>query len=586
MKMKRIYSLLVALFAGLCVFAQGNKLNQTVQVTNTYKTDLNNFEKNSEAAFIPDSLYKFDLNFDYGGFSNPYKGTSLGFVPSYTDLELANTRPHGDSFYLRAGAGYTFHPELDLEWTFWSNKRLKMGMFARNRSYVGDYHNIEATDAIDGKSGNEILGKSGKSGFGYSSMTLVGINGRADWEKLMLRFDLSYDGVHSKMNDYMALAARAYNSVRVRGELSSLNSDRSNNFRYGAKVDYVLGSSLLSRSDARTGRLLEHVINVGVNGGYDFFKGHSICADVVADAAVCPAGGLDFISNTAPYDYLNVLLNPRYSYSSEKVKVEAGMALLVTGVKNVNRGRNVLEPWPVLKLEWKAIEGWLDVFASSDLKGDFYGARSSAFNDVFNLPVMMYEDPTGDVSKNIPGYAVVKRRTVDAGLRGSGWDAFWYEIGAGFETVENRPMYAVSFDADGAPGLKVVMLNVPNVNARVKLGFDKAGVKFNASAEYLHYYGDNVSSIKPSAFNADVNVSYDIRSRIKPCVGCYFQSPYTSNGYRTQFIYDLYASVEGRLNNNISLYLKGSNLLNRANQYIPMVASRGVEVTAGVVLNF
>lgn len=555
--MKRIYILFGFAFACFCASAQNGNMNQTVQVTNKYKTDLNNFEKSPSETFIPDSLYTFNLNFDYSGLTNPYKGASLGFSPSYTNLELARVQKKTDVFYMRLGAGYTFRPELDLEWMFWSGKRVKLGMFARSRSHVGNYHDVKPVDGV--------LRKSGESGFGYSSMSLLGLNGRADWETFRLRFDVSYDGVFSQLTPYMQNSKRSYNSFRTKLDFSSVNDDRMNNFRYGAKIDYVLGSSILVGADGGRNDFVEHNLLVSAEGGYDFSNGHSAQMDLDVSANL-----------SGNYNCVLSVLRPKYAFSSDRFKVDAGLGMLVTTSANVDRGRGVLDVWPIMNLEWKAVDGWLDVFAKADIKGEFYGARMSAFNDVFNIPVMDGSDMR---------YAAVKHHTIGGGFRGSGWDVFSYEVGAGYANIENCPLYSVEFSS-GVPSLSVVMREIYNANVHVNLGLDMAGVGVGVKAEYLHYFGTNASSFSPSAFNADVFVSYNVKSRILPKVGCAFQSPYRSNEYKTPFVYDLYASVEGRLNNNLSLYLKGSNLLNRANQYIPMIASKGVSITAGVVLNF
>ena len=82
-QMKRTIIFLLAIGCSMLGRAQDPKLNQTVQVTNRYKTDLDSFEKDSLKTFIPDSLYKFDLNFDYSGFTNPYKAVRS----EYTSLK-------------------------------------------------------------------------------------------------------------------------------------------------------------------------------------------------------------------------------------------------------------------------------------------------------------------------------------------------------------------------------------------------------------------------------------------------------------------------------------------------------------------
>lgn len=570
--MKRTIIFLLAIGCSMLGRAQDSKLNQTVQVTNRYKTDLDSFEKDSLKTFIPDSLYKFDLNFDYSGFTNPYKAVRSEFLPSYTNLELAARPWNADKLYLKLGLGYTLNPEVDLEWNFYSGRRFKMGMFAQNRSYFGNYHCIES-DA------SKLLVKDGNKSFGLASTSLFGFNGRSDWESCRLLFSLSYDGVHSLLPEHfnsapsLARVLRSYNAMRAKIDFASVRDDRQNNFRYGFKLDYVLGSSVL-KGFAATPAIIEHNLLFDAEFGYDFEKGHSLEVEALAASTF----SLQNAAGVAPYHCTDVVLKPRYAYSHGNITVEAGLSVLFTAGKGVNRGDNILEVWPALRLDWKAVDGWLDVFVHSDMKGSFDGARGSAFRDVFNIP------HTEAVM------AETKDMTLDGGLRGNITDAFSYEIGVGYQGIENCPLYKVDF-GDGAFVTPIMPVNIIygalyNANAHLDFGFRMSGFRLDGRAEYFYWFGGVSHLYTPSSFKADVSLGYDLRSRVFPKIGCAFQSPYRSNSYRTQFIYDLYASVEGRLNNNLSLYLKGSNLLGRANQYIPLLAPKGVAVTAGVVLNF
>ena len=70
--MKKIYFISAALLAGVSMSAQN--LNPTVSVTRAYEGKLLDVHKPMEKMFVPDSLNKFDLDFDYSVFENPYKG--------------------------------------------------------------------------------------------------------------------------------------------------------------------------------------------------------------------------------------------------------------------------------------------------------------------------------------------------------------------------------------------------------------------------------------------------------------------------------------------------------------------------------
>ena len=57
------------LAATLSLTAQN--INQTVQVTNEYETKFEDFKRQTPELQLPDSLYRFDYDFDYSVFDSP-----------------------------------------------------------------------------------------------------------------------------------------------------------------------------------------------------------------------------------------------------------------------------------------------------------------------------------------------------------------------------------------------------------------------------------------------------------------------------------------------------------------------------------
>lgn len=59
---KRIYFTAAAL--GACAISFGQNLNPTVEVTNTYEGDPSHIQKPLTEMMVPDSLLRFDLDFN------------------------------------------------------------------------------------------------------------------------------------------------------------------------------------------------------------------------------------------------------------------------------------------------------------------------------------------------------------------------------------------------------------------------------------------------------------------------------------------------------------------------------------------
>ena len=116
----RIFPLVLAAIAALPV--SGQNLDPTVEVSRAYEGKLMEVHKPQLKMAVPDSVLRFDLEFDYSVSESPYKG-AYEFSPYTLDMKPSPTIRDINSFYLKAGAGYQLHPALDLlltPATFWS----------------------------------------------------------------------------------------------------------------------------------------------------------------------------------------------------------------------------------------------------------------------------------------------------------------------------------------------------------------------------------------------------------------------------------------------------------------------------------
>ena len=86
--MKKTNILSAAVLLALTVPAGAQNINQSVQVTNEYLTRFADFQKQGEELQVPDSLLRFDYNFDYSVFDTPYRG-SYEFSPYRIDATPA-----------------------------------------------------------------------------------------------------------------------------------------------------------------------------------------------------------------------------------------------------------------------------------------------------------------------------------------------------------------------------------------------------------------------------------------------------------------------------------------------------------------
>ena len=135
MNMKRMLLVSAALVMSAAA-SFGQNFNPTVEVTNTYQGNPSEVHKPQLEMNVPDSLLRFDLDFDYEVFSKPYQG-AYSFKPYMLDMRPEKDAWRGRKLYLKAGAGYSLHPQLDFVFSPEQAGPFQMSVYATHRSYFG-----------------------------------------------------------------------------------------------------------------------------------------------------------------------------------------------------------------------------------------------------------------------------------------------------------------------------------------------------------------------------------------------------------------------------------------------------------------
>ncbi len=199
--------------------AVAQNLDPTVNVTRAYEGKLLEVDKPSFRMDVPDSVTKFNLDFDYSVMSNPYKGGNE-FNPYLQDIRPERIDDKESSLWLRAGAGYGLHPELDFVWAPIRRNGFKMNIYGTHRSYVGRYRDIKVFE--DGENyvlrpETYLINKEEKAFKGYDLSSRAGVNGRFDWESGTFLFDASYLGIATKDSLDTAFGVNDPDSKRAPG---------------------------------------------------------------------------------------------------------------------------------------------------------------------------------------------------------------------------------------------------------------------------------------------------------------------------------------------------------------------------------
>ncbi|MBO6248544.1 MAG: TonB-dependent receptor, partial [Bacteroidales bacterium] len=143
---------------------------------------------------IPDSLLRFDMDFGYEVFEKPYQG-AYNFKPYMLAMKPDKDAFRGKRLYLKAGAGYSLHPQVDFVFSPEPKGPLQMSVYAGHRSYFGKYNVLDAT-RIDGV--YNVQRVPGSSFMGYDMLNSVGFEGSYILPKAIVSFGVGYEGIMAR----------------------------------------------------------------------------------------------------------------------------------------------------------------------------------------------------------------------------------------------------------------------------------------------------------------------------------------------------------------------------------------------------
>lgn len=636
--------LLAAAAVTFAISASAQNLNPTVEVTNDFLGKTVDASKPLGKMEVPDSVMKFDLDFDYSVLSSPYKG-GYDFSPYLLEMKPAADAYKAGKFYLRAGAGYTLNPEFDLVWSpKLKNQALHLNVFAQNRSYVGDYRTIRPEEQV-GEDGvgtgaftfapASVTGEDGKTSAlkyaGYDLHSVAGVNGKYDFARSFMDFGLSYEGIHVKtfLSDCVAGPATYssientskgnYNAVEAKAGIHS-NDDRENAFRYDADFSYrysvsdetfgLIWKSLRSNDVALKGELgpvfdETHAVLVGVGMSLSTYA-----------APLLYRNDYDIYSQGTMHSQAGHLyVAPHYVLSSYRMKLSAGVKLdMVIASSNefvgslpINQNKGQLI-YPDVRFDYQLIREYLDAYASVTGGVDHNSYTSLKQDDHF------YEASFSAALVNPLSMNTIERFNARIGVRGNVASVFRYDLSGGFasygsyrHSVVGLDIYTPKFYSRPLLTGMGTIYGYDDANvayASFKGVLDLGGLLVDGSLTYTHtnLLKKEVPGFSPSPLVGNISVSYNWKDRIS--AGIHADGALKREGiwgYNIDYIPEIEsistfnATIPGfvnlgidasyAFNRKLSFWLKGDNLLCQCIQRTPLYAEKGIKFTAGICLN-
>lgn len=572
---RNIFLILAAAAASMQVMPAQN-LDPTVEVSRAYEGKLMEVHKPALEMEVPDSVMQFDLEFDYSVFESPYKG-SYEFNPYLLSMKPGRTADASRRFYLRAGAGYQLHPQLDLVWSPKMGKGFKMDVYATHRSFVGNYLNIGAGKSV---SGETVLSKTYKDGQaetwkGYDMLSKAGFDAKHDWKKGVFTFGANYYGMAQKDRQW----SRNYNALDA--YLGFGNKGYwEQSFLYDLRVDYRYGAD---RHDIeRTPYYDEHIFGLDVSMGPVFRENHKVLFDL----------GMDITSYKTNGSHAYAI--PHYVFEKGPFMLDAGLRLDVLLHRYdmgdfTSKGQLV---YPDVKFHIALVPDALRLYmnAGGGIKLNTYSSLIASNHHIVG------DSPFGPLLD----YSV-ERVSLAGGFEGRISSHFSYNLRAGYVNYANEAVEAAAYIPDCPNVAGVVYAPYQKWYAGLDWCLDVEGFRFDGSIVYTDAWGDvfeRASVFAPAALTGNAAVEYNWKRRVFLGADCEFSTsrkvmwvdhttplPYVAKPAYIPGYADLGVYAEYVTSRSLSFWLRGGNLLNMTIQRNPLYAEKGPYFTAGICLN-
>lgn len=579
--MKTIYRCLnvLAVFVA-CAAASAQNLDPTVVVDRAYEGKLVEVHKPALEMSVPDTVMRFELDFDYSVFDNPFKG-SYEFNPYLLSMKPSVATDKAGIFYLRAGAGYQLRPELDLIWSpKMKNDAFRLDVYAHHRSFFGDYYLMNAAEDphVDLIKVIDDVYMSAKGGFMSSK---AGVNLGYDWEKSALDFNAGYYGVQRFMSGD---AARNYNAFDADFTIKTRDGMDDMGLTYLLNASYRLAADNSIGTFENKYRLNENNIEVNAAIGTSREGSNDFALDLHVDHdgyTGFKEGSASIVSVTPHYIYDKGILHADLGLKIAKIMADETSGLFIFNAKD-----QIV--YPDVKVRVDLIRDALSLFAKVGGGSRIYSNADLLERNIFlSLPEYGRDDLRLNFGSDM-GIGV-ERISARAGFEGRFGSKFSWNIHTGYSDHASAIVDAAN-----------PYVYLSGVDYAAYSAWDSSfewswkSDRFSADGlvTYCNAWGDAFSAesssdnFKPAAFTGDVSFEYNYNRRIYAGVDCAFSSERVSE--RGRFVMpgyaDLGVSAEYVTSRAISFWVRGGNLLGMTIQRNPIYAVKGPYFTLGICL--
>ena len=605
MNMRKIYLVSAAMLMTAAV-SFGQNFNPTVEVTNTYQGNASEVHKPLLGMNVPDSLLRFDLDFDYEVFEKPYQG-AYSFKPYMLNMRPAKDAWRGRKLYLKAGAGYTLHPRFEFVFSPEQSGPFQMSVYASHKSYFGNYHEIKP----ELKDDLYRLEKSGSGFKGYDALTSAGFDGRYNWDRAILSFGLGYYGLAAKDS----VMSRSYNAFDFNARVRS-NNDSESYFLYDIGLRGRVANDGL---DYKSFSFPDGVTVDKQNENWVLLDG--LVGPVVNNSRSILVG---FEAESASYSRFydgnigRVALVPSYRLQSGRWNLNMGVkfeamfrndASDTLAFRKMGGGKGQIV-YPDVHVSFAAGNGvalYADATGGSRL--NTYSSQIAGthhYNPLFLTPA-----DHGLMTSMIDNS--VENLNARIGVKGTVSSLFRFDVNGGVGIYENLLMESGRF-VESSFFANASYSDANLIFANVSLGYQSERLDVEADLRYRSLSfpdkdADNLGFALPN-YSGDLRMKYNINSRLYAGVSVSASSwregrcgrlafkehpDLVEDSFEYAFVEMVEARIPGyvdfglncgyKFNRKWALWLESGNLLCQTIQRTPFYAEKGPWVTAGISLN-
>jgi hypothetical protein len=518
----------ILIAALLTLPAGAQNLNPQVQVTNDYKAELGTTGKKSVAMEIPDSLTLFRTSVSYDVFTTPYRG-AYEFSPY--EISVTPKKPASDrsKLYVRAGAGYTLHPELDVVWSpVVPFPQASLSVFDHFSGYSGKYRSLD-----------------GRAYSGYDWLQNAGVSGYWFGRSFTLGCGFDYNGIYNSDFD----GHSSFHDVAVNGNISSDPN---------ARLVYAFALKVNQTFDPV-------VMMTGINAGGSVYPNWMLPFDLRLDFSV----ESDFYEK-GPYG--NVFV----AQISPKALYEFGPASIAAGV-TLSPAMDIQWLYPDVMVTVNFLDDAMQAYAL--VKGGQY-ARS--YTDLKLADHWFNSDYTAAMKSTL------ERLNAGVGVRGCTLKNLQYDLSGGWASYSDAPLQSLKADAAN-PGLLKSGITYADYNlwyaaldAVWKSHRLDAGLKLRFSHTDT---APNDNYLDLPLLSGAADVTYNWNSRIYAGIWCEARTSCAAQTYPVPGFVNLGLKGEFRFNSMLGAWTKVGNILNRRIAWSPLHVEDGVYFTAGISYN-